>query len=66
MQGTCTTDDTAIAVAKTLEGEVHLDDPLTRVQSVFDEHNVAVVMDEGAIIGIISKIDVVEYLAQRT
>ncbi len=66
VQGTCTKDDSAMAVAKTMEGEVHLDDPLTKVQNVFDANNVAVVMDEGDIIGIISKIDVVEFLAQRT
>jgi cystathionine beta-synthase len=66
VQGRCTTDDSAIVVAKELEGEVHPTDPLTKVQSVFDQNNVAVVVDDGAIIGIIAKIDVVEFLAQRT
>ena len=66
VQGACTKDDSAIAVAKELQGEVHPGDPLTKVQSVFDENNVAVVVDAGAIVGIISKIDVVEFLAQRT
>jgi len=35
------------------------------VQSVFDAHNVAVVVEGGKAVGIISKIDVVQFLAAR-
>ncbi len=42
-----------------------MDDPLTKVQSVFDANNVAIVMDEGKVVGVISKIDVVEFLTAR-
>ncbi len=63
VSGTCTTKDTVIRVAKALEGQVTMDDPLTKVQSVFDNHNVAVVVDKGEVVGIISKIDVVQFLA---
>jgi cystathionine beta-synthase len=63
VSGTCTTKDTVTCVAKALEGQVTMDDPLTKVQSVFDNHNVAVVVDKGEVVGIISKIDVVEFLA---
>jgi cystathionine beta-synthase len=63
VSGTCTTKDTVTRVAKALEGQVTMDDPLTKVQSVFDNHNVAVVVDKGEVVSIISKIDVVEFLA---
>lgn len=63
VSGTCTTKDTVTRVAKALEGQVTMDDPLTKVQAVFDNHNVAVVVDKGEVVGIISKIDVVEFLA---
>jgi predicted transcriptional regulator len=55
-----------IRVAKALEGRVGLDDPLPRVQAVFDSHNVAVVVDRNVVVGIISKIDVVQFLAARS
>ena len=41
-------------------------DPLSRVQQVFDDNNIAVVVEDGRVTGIIAKIDVVEYLAART
>jgi len=65
VSGRCTADDPVTSVAKKLEGQVALDDPLTAVQAVFDAHNVAVAVDGGRVVGIISKIDVVQYLAAR-
>jgi cystathionine beta-synthase len=65
VSGQCTPEDAVVKAAKPLEGQVSLDDPLTRVQTVFDQNNVAVVISEGAVAGIISKIDVVEFLAAR-
>jgi len=64
--GQCTAEDEVWRAAKPLEGQVGLDDPLSKVQQIFDQHNVAVVMDDGEVVGIISKIDVVEYLARRS
>ena len=61
----CTPEDTVIRAAKDLEGQVAIGDPLTAVQSVFDDHNVAVVVEEGQVTAVISKIDVVEFLAAR-
>ena len=65
VSGRCTPGDRVDTAAKPLEGQVALDDPLTRVQQVFNQHNVAVVVEEGAVVGVISKIDVVEFLAAR-
>jgi len=59
-------DDRVSSVATPLVGQVSLGDPLNAVQQVFEEHNVAVVVDKGAIIGIIGKIDMVEFLAARS
>lgn len=66
ISGECTPQDTVMPMAKRLEGEVGMDDVLSKVQSVFDEHNVAIVVDEGSIVGVISKIDVVGFLAARS
>jgi cystathionine beta-synthase len=64
--GECTPEDTVIRAAKTLQGQVALEDSLSKVQDVFDQNNVAVVVDHEKIIGVISKIDVVEFLAARS
>jgi len=66
VSGRCTAKDPVIQVAKALEGQVKPEDPLTRVQLVFDAHNVAVVVDREEVVGIISKIDVVQFLAARS
>ena len=65
VSGKCTPDDTVDEAAKELEGEVSMDDPLTKVQSVFDADNVAIVVEKGNVIGVITKIDVVGFLAAR-
>jgi len=65
VSGRCTANDPVSSVAEALEGQVTLDDPLTAVQSVFDAHNVAVAVEGGKAVGIISKIDVVQFLAAR-
>ena len=57
--------DTVEHAAAILEGQVGIDDSLSAVQSVFDEQNVAVVVEDGGVTGVISKIDVIEYLASR-
>ncbi len=66
VSGACTAEDPVVRAGKRLEGQVALDDPLSKVQQVFDQHNIAVVVDGGDIIGIVSKIDVVEFLAARS
>ena len=46
-------------------GMVGLDDSLARVQEIFDDENVAMVVEEANVVGVISKIDLVEFLAAR-
>ncbi|MCA9295925.1 MAG: pyridoxal-phosphate dependent enzyme, partial [Phycisphaerales bacterium] len=66
LTGACSPDDSISRLAKPLQGQVSIDAPLARVQDVFDQNNVAVVMDNDAITTVLSKIDLVEYLAART
>lgn len=66
VSGECTPNDAVVKAAKTLHGQVSLDDSLSRVQAVFEDDDVAIAVDHGSIIGIISKIDVVEFLAARS
>ncbi len=64
--GQCSPEDTVAKAAKPLMGKVGVDDSLTRVQQIFDDDNVAVVIDADEVIGIIGKIDMVEFLAARS
>ena len=64
--GKCSAGDPVLHLATDLSGLVRLDDSLARVQQVFDKNQMAVVLDRGAIVGIIGQIDVVEFLAART
>jgi len=65
LSGRCKSDDPAERVAAPLQGEVSLDDSISKLEDVFQENNVAVVIDKDKIIGIISKIDVVKFLAAK-
>jgi cystathionine beta-synthase len=65
VSGACEPGDPVVAAAKPLDGQVSLDDPLAKVQRIFDENNVAVVVEDGGIVGVITKIDVIEFLAER-
>jgi cystathionine beta-synthase len=58
--------DPVSRAAKPLVGQVTLDDSISRVQKVFDADNIAVAVDDGRIVGVISKIDVVEFLTARS
>ena len=62
---TCVPTDTVAHAAADLEGQVGINDSLSAVQSVFDDQNVAVVIEDGSVTGVISKIDVIEYLATQ-
>jgi cystathionine beta-synthase len=62
VSGECTADDPVTRVAKNLEGQVSPGNSLAEVQRVFDQHYVAVVVEGDRVIGIISKIDMVQFL----
>jgi cystathionine beta-synthase len=66
VSGRCSPEDTVVKAAKPLLGKVSVDDSLAKVQEVFDDDNVAVVVENDQVIGIIGKIDVVEFLAARS
>ncbi len=66
ISGSCTYEDKVACAATDLQGQVGLDAPLSTVQNIFDGNNIAVVIDDGKIVGVISKLDVVEFLAARS
>ncbi len=62
---TCQPEDSAASVATPLQGQVTLDAPLSTVQKILDDNNVAVAIDQGEIAGIITKIDLITFLTAR-
>jgi len=66
VHGDCEPTDPVTKAAKPMQGVVTPEDSLAKVQRVFDQDNVAVVVDHNEVVGIISKIDVVEFLAARS
>jgi cystathionine beta-synthase len=64
--GECKSDDPVIKAAAPLNGTVSIDDSLTKVQRIFDNGEVAVLIEDGMPTGIIAKIDVVEFLAAKS
>ena len=64
--GECTADCDVMRAAKPMHGKVGLDDSLARVQEVFDDENVAMVVEDAHVVGVISKIDMVEFLTARS
>ncbi len=47
-----------------VEGAVTLDTPVEALRAVFDADKVAVVLERGAVVGIVSKIDVIDFLTR--
>ena len=64
--GECTADCAVMQAAKPVHGMVERDDSLATVRDVFDDENVAMVFEDADVVGVISKIDVVEFLAARS
>ncbi|MGK0170484.1 MAG: cystathionine beta-synthase [Gammaproteobacteria bacterium] len=66
VQGTFSAADPVTKAAKPLQGQVSETDSLARVQSILNADNVAVVVgNDDVITHVISKIDVIEFLAAR-
>lgn len=55
--------DPALKVAKDLQGTVAFSDPISKLEPIFEADNVAIVTNGPEIVGIITKIDLVRYLA---
>ena len=54
--------DSVRDIARPLEGRVRPDDNLSHLQEIFEQNNVAVVVHEGRVLGIINKIDLLEFI----
>jgi cystathionine beta-synthase len=63
--GEHTLEDASRDVARPLQGKVQRHEALSQVQQVFENNNVAVVVDGGVITGIINKIDLLEFITQK-
>lgn len=61
-----TPDDSVRQVSKPLEGQLAPEVGLNELQSVFEENNVAVIVRDGTVLGVVNKIDVLEYMTHRT
>jgi cystathionine beta-synthase len=48
-----------------LQGVVSLDTPIARLRAIFNDDNVAVVKEGEKVTGILTKIDLIEYLGER-
>lgn len=62
----CKAEDTAVSVATPLKGKVALDDSLLAVQKILDDHNIAVAIENGEVVGVIGKIDMITFLTSRS
>lgn len=66
VNGEATPADSVGVAARAMYGQVSPGDSVSRVQSVFAQDNVAVAVDDGEVVGVLSKIDLVEYLAAQS
>lgn len=48
-----------------LVGVIPLEAPVVQLRNVFDEDNVAVVLDRGKVVGIVTKIDLIDFLGKK-
>jgi cystathionine beta-synthase len=58
-------DDCVREIAKPLNGQVQPDTRLSDIQSVFEENNVAIVVNNGEAVGVVNKIDVLEFITYQ-
>lgn len=63
VNGSCSLEDKVEVAAKPMNGRVSKTEILSRVKAVLNENNVAIVMQDDQVEGIITKIDLIEYLA---
>lgn len=66
IQQRCKAEDKIVKAATYLHGKVTPEDSVQKLQEIFAENNVAVVVDRAVVIGIITKIDMVKFLTSRS
>jgi len=59
-------EDVARDIARPLEGQVEPSQTLDQIQQIFEENNVAIVVDDGRVVGVVNKIDLLEFYTQKT
>jgi predicted transcriptional regulator len=58
-------DDAVGPIAAPIEGVVSLASPLSSLTSLFEDGHVGVVVDDRKVVGIVSKIDVIDLVTRR-
>ena len=58
-------EDVARDIARPLEGQVEPSQTLDQIQQIFEENNVAIVVDDGQVVGVVNKIDLLEFFTQQ-
>ena len=58
-------EDVARDIARPLEGQVEPSQTLDQIQQIFEENNVAIVVDDGRVVGVVNKIDLLEFYTQK-
>ena len=58
-------EDKVESLVKPIEGIIHPDATIEQLRQIFAQDNVAVVVASGKVVGIITKIDLIDYLARR-
>ena len=59
-------EDVARDIARPLEGQVEPSQTLDQIQQIFEENNVANDVDDGRVVGVVNKIDLLEFSTQTT
>ena len=65
VDGKASRDDRVESLIKPLEGIIHPDASIEQLRQIFAQDNVAVVVTGGKVVGIITKIDLIDYLSRR-
>ena len=65
VDGQATREDKVESLVKPLQGQIHPDASIEQLRQIFAQDNVAVVVTGGKCVGIITKIDLIDYLARR-
>jgi len=57
--------DSAREIARPLQGQIEPTQTLDHVQRIFEDNNVAIVVDAGEIVGVVNKIDLLEFFTRK-